>query len=85
MAKSNVWVTPKAEKFSKMLIDDLHIIDGVGLASILNLAPVYTNSEAVALWVQEKLTNEYERYSDYGLLRCSLVGSVPAFLQGECW
>ena len=85
MTQSNIWVTPQALKTSQMLIDDLHINDGVGLASILNVSPVFSNFEAVSLWVQGKLTSDYEHFSSYEVLRGSLVGSVPAFLQGDCW
>lgn len=81
----NIWVTPQARIVSQLLIDDLHIKDGMGLASVLNIAPNFSNFDAVMLWVQERYSKDLTRYSNYEILKRAFIGSVPNFLQGEVW
>ncbi|RUM50602.1 MAG: hypothetical protein DSY85_13390 [Marinomonas sp.] len=82
----NIWVTPKVRTVAKMLINDLHIRDGEGLAAILCVAPNFSNHEAVTLWVQAKYSINYEKYStDYFALRNALIANVPHYLQGDTW
>ncbi|TDR12471.1 hypothetical protein [Marinomonas communis] len=82
---SNIWVTPKVKIVAKMLINDLHIRDGDGLASLLNISPTFSNFESVELWVQQRFSTNYDHFSDYEALRRTFVGNIPGFLQGEDW
>ena len=78
-----VWVTPQALRVGSYLIGRLKIKPGYGIAPYLDLAPFYTNCEAIYLWVEKMLVLHADRELSTSQLVSRFLDLMPETLSGE--